>query len=208
MNKNILILIETAVTISKLAYLPEKDRCARHILQFYNATWLHHELCRKLFLQFHAGMTRKRFFGSYLHALVVHAPVQFELISLRSINTENQERFFGQARKSATAASNRQPQNVVSTTVLRLQAKLDLHGVSTSVQQAESKVAKASKNVSQFEGTHITEAFISPRTKSWQQHLRRISPYLHCGEGIWWKRTSCGYQYDGDCDDGTHSEGP
>ena len=97
-NKNILILIETAVTISKLAYLPEKDRCAHHILQFYNATWLHHELCRKLFLQFHAGMTRKRFFRSYLHALVVHAPVQFELISLRSIQKTRKDFLVRQGR--------------------------------------------------------------------------------------------------------------
>ena len=153
-------------------------------------------------------MTSKRFFGSYLHALVVHAPIQFELISLRSINTENQERFFGQARKSATAASNRQPQNVISTTVLRLQAKIDLHCISTSTLQAESKVAKASKCVPLYEGTHITEVFLAPRVKSWQQHLKRISSYLCTGEGIWWKKT-CGYQFfDGDSDDTSHIEGP
>ena len=35
------------------------------VLRFYNTTWLHHELCRKLFLQFHAGMTRKRFFTCF-----------------------------------------------------------------------------------------------------------------------------------------------
>ena len=63
------------------------------------------------------------FFGSYLHALVVHAPQQLKIVALRSVNTENQERLFEQARRSATAASNRHPANVLSSTVFRLQAK-------------------------------------------------------------------------------------
>ena len=70
---------------------------------------LHHELCNTVITRFHSGMSYSKLFGSYLHALVVHAPQQLEIISLLCVNTENQERLFEQARRSATAASNRHP---------------------------------------------------------------------------------------------------
>ena len=35
-------------------------------------------------------------FGQYLHAITAHSPTQYELSCLRSLNTENQERLFGQ----------------------------------------------------------------------------------------------------------------
>ena len=119
----ILLLVDTVVRICELLYLPEEKRTPRRILQLYNCTWVHHELCSTLFTTFHGDMSRSKFFGAYLHAIVVHAPPQLEIISLFSINTENQERIFGQARKTATATSNCQPHQLISTTLLRLQAK-------------------------------------------------------------------------------------
>ena len=208
-SPNILKVMETAVCMSKMLYLSDKDRHPRHILQLYNVAWLHHELCRELFVHFHGEITRKRFFGTYLHALVAHAPPQLEIVSLRTVNTENQERIFGQARKTATATSNRQPQNVINSTILRLQAKSEFRDVTAVVAHAESKVAKASHHVPPYAGTHIEEAFISSRMKSWQQHLQRISPYLVMGKGVWWAKTAHGYHfYDGECDDNSHTEGP
>ena len=81
------------------------------------------------------------------------------------------------------------------------QAKSEFRDVTAVIHQAESKVAKASHNVPLYQGTHIKEAFISSRMKSWQ-HLQRISPYLVMGKGIWWAKTANGYLfYDGDSDD-------
>lgn len=45
----ILLLVKTVVRISELLYLPEKKLTPRRILQLYNCTWLHHELCSTLF---------------------------------------------------------------------------------------------------------------------------------------------------------------
>ena len=93
--------------------------------------------------------------------------------------------------------------------ILRLQAKSEFRDVTAVVAQAESKVAKASHHVPLYAGTHIEEAFISSRMKSWQQHLQRISPYLVMGKGIWWAKTAHGYRfYDGECDDNSHTEVP
>ena len=155
----ILLLVETVVRISELLYLPEKKRTPRRILQLYNCTWLHHELCSTLFTIFHGDMSRSKLFGAYLHALVVHAPTQLEIISLSSANTENQERIFGQARKTATATCNQQPHKLISTVLLQLQAKSQYRDIYASVKQGESRVAKAGTNVQIYKGTTVREEF-------------------------------------------------
>ena len=88
-SRDILVLIKTAVRISELLYMNDTERNTRNILRLYNCTWLHHELCNKIITKFHSGMSHNKLFGSYLHALVVHAPQQLEIVSLRSVNTEN-----------------------------------------------------------------------------------------------------------------------
>ena len=88
-SKEILLLIESALRISEVLYMHE-DRNPRNILYMYNCIWLHHELCVKLISTFHGGTCYTTFFGVYLHALVAHAPRQLEIVSLRSVNTENQ----------------------------------------------------------------------------------------------------------------------
>ena len=105
----VLTLIETAVRISEVLYMEERNRNPRNILRLYNCSWLHHELCSKLITNFHKKMSYYTFFGTYIHSLVAHAPQQMEIISLRSVNSENQEQLFEQARRSASAASNRHP---------------------------------------------------------------------------------------------------
>ena len=81
-EKEILQLVETAVRISEMMYLPSTQHSPKHILQLYNCTWLHHTLCRKL-LSPESG-----FYGSYIHHIVAHAPVQFEIVSLSSTTIE------------------------------------------------------------------------------------------------------------------------
>lgn len=100
----------------------------RNILQVYNCVWLHHELCSKLVTTFHNSMTYNKFFWTYMHALVAHAPQQLE-----------------QAQRSATAASNRHPSNVLSTTVLRLQAKAAFKDIADDTQTANSIVGRAAQ---------------------------------------------------------------
>ena len=66
-DREILLLIETAIRISQILYMTEDDRNPRNILRLYNCTWLHHELCNKLITRFHGGMKYTTFFGTYLH---------------------------------------------------------------------------------------------------------------------------------------------
>ena len=188
-------LLSTVVYISELLYLPADERTTKRILRLYNLTWYHHELCRELFTRLHAGMTKERMFGNYLHALVVHAPPQLEIVPLSSVNAEKQERIFSQARKTAIATTNRHPQNVISSPTLRLQAKSELNGPKSAVLKSESRVAKAGKNILKFSGTKLSKAFITKHQRSWNEHIPRISPYLILGERIWWKSYEEEYQF-------------
>ena len=52
-------------------------------------------------------------FGSYLHHLIMHAPMQYEILNLSSVNTEAEERLFGQSKQIASKASNRHADNVL-----------------------------------------------------------------------------------------------
>ena len=54
----------------------------------------------------------------------------------------------------------------------------------------------------------ISNSFITPRCRSWQTHLGRISSYLVSKE-VWWKTTADGFSFhDADSDPKFHSEGP
>ena len=68
--------------------------------------------------------TRKAIFGVYLHALLVHAPLQ---------------RIFQQAKQIARATTNCQPGNAVPN-LLRLQAKQLTGQLSSSLKNGETRV--------------------------------------------------------------------
>ena len=75
-----------------------------------------------------------------------------EIISYHSVNTENQERLFSRARKTAGATTNR-PQNVVECLITRLQAKTELNQLPKTVSQVESTVAGAAQHAPPYRGT-------------------------------------------------------
>ena len=40
--------------------------------------------------------------------------------------------------------------------------------------------------------TYITKQFIKNNKKSWICHIERLSDFIYCGEGIWWKEDEYG----------------
>ena len=72
-DSEILLLVESAMRISEILYMPEAERNPRNILHLYNLTWLHHELCNKLIIKFHGGMKHTKFLvHTYMHWLHMH----------------------------------------------------------------------------------------------------------------------------------------
>ena len=101
----ILHLVETAVDLSCLLYQEEAKISPKAVLRLYNTAWLHYELCTEFFATT-KSITHRKFFGIYLHALVLHAPPQYEILNLKAANTEHEERFFGQAKNVQIASDN------------------------------------------------------------------------------------------------------
>ena len=193
------LLLITAVKISECLYSLCDTRTPKTVLQLYNCAWLHHELCKLLFTS-PKEISYEKCFGLYLHSLVVHAPRQYEIVSLRSINTENQERMFQQIKQIALKCTNRKPENIIPTLLLRVQAIHITGKLSAIYQTAETCVQKVATRILSYKGTCVTKAFISGRSHSWQAHLQRISGYLINGP-LWWRTTNDGYAFfDGDDD--------
>ncbi len=156
------------------------------------------------------SVTHRKFFGIYLHALILHAPPQYEILNLKAANTEHEERLFGQAKTIVQNASNRQPNNVIPNILLRLQAKQMKKDLYKSYHESNSRVSKAARELQPAtENTHIPFTFLTGRMSSWQEHLKRISPYLVPGPGIWWKKTEEGFEFhDGRNTPDTNTKGP
>ncbi len=207
-DNDVKLLIQTAVKISQIFYASEEKRSPKAVLQLYNCTWLHHELCQQL-IPHPRDCSKRAFCGTYLHALVVHAPVQYEVVCLRSVNTDNQEITFQQAKQIARTTTNRQAGNIIPTLFLKLQAKQLTRQLSASLENGETRVEPAASAAPCFDGTVVCEGFITERSSSWQAHLERISAFLLCGEGVWWEKVSLGYRFfDGDDDADFRQQGP
>ena len=86
-------------------------------------------------------------FGHYLYTLTFHGPTQYELASLRSLNTENQERPFDQARTIADACTNHHAENIIPQIMIRLQAKQEQQTALILVEKADTQVACAAKHL-------------------------------------------------------------
>ena len=190
------LLLQTAAKISEILYASEDKQTPKAVLQLYNCTWMHHKLCLHLFFD-PKESTTKAIFGTYLHALLVHAPLQYEVVCLQSVNTENQERIFQQAKQIARSTTNRQPGKVVPTLLLHLQAKQLTGQLSSSYNHGEARVKRVAAALPSFPGTTVSESFVNGccGNSSWQAHLERISHYLLCGEGIWWKKVGSSFMF-------------
>ena len=55
--------------------------------------------------------------------LTMHAPPQYEVVCMKSTNSEHEKRLFGQAKNMVHMATNRKPTTVIPNVLLRLQAR-------------------------------------------------------------------------------------
>ena len=182
-------LLESIVRISEIMYAHDSERSPKMILRLYNNVWLHHELCYDLFQM---PESRNALFGLYLHSISRHAAEQYEIVCLRSGNTENQERLFGQCRRTAESVTNRHPANIITNVMLRMQAKQ----IGTTKANGATIVTKAAKGIPKYPGTHIPIEFVNAHKDSWQAHLEKISPFLIHGETVWWTETESKYIFN------------
>ena len=82
---------------------------------------------------------------------------------LKTTNTEHKERLFEQAKGIAQKASNRQPNTVIQSILLKIQAKQKKGVVYTSYKELCSQVAKGAeelhKNKPRMQNTEVSRDF-------------------------------------------------
>ncbi|KAL9977624.1 hypothetical protein ACROYT_G015050 [Oculina patagonica] len=106
-------LLDTLTEISSILYVKPEERCPRNILRLHNQTFLHAIACEEVIGKPRI-LTEKKFYGRYLHSLVVHAPIQHRIICCRSTNTEQQERHFSTLSSISVTTSSRKPGEIIT----------------------------------------------------------------------------------------------
>ena len=113
---------------------------------------------------------------------MVHAPLQYRLISGSSINCEDEERIFNSLKGIVKSCSNNKPGQVIGTMITRFEVE-NLCKEKYDYVLQKSKVENEIRKIGQilYEKEHnsfFSYEFISEHPKEWQSHLERLSDYL------------------------------
>ena len=190
--------------ISSILYAKPEERCPRSILRLHNQTFLHAIACKEV-----TGkpqiLTEKKFYGRYLHSLIVHAPIQPRIICSRSTNTEQQERHYNTLSSISSATSSRRPGEIITPGIIRMQAEMksEENKQRDTVKEQESRLGKLASCLPQAKNTIIPHRLILKYPNACQAHLERIADFLTCGEGIWWRHIVSGVEFLDGPDEGS-----
>ena len=197
-------LFRTAMEISEISYTPDSKRTPKQILRFHNLTYQHGKLCIDMFTQ---SSGKNPVFSSYFHSLTCHSPLLLRLISLRSVNTEVQERIFRQAKQITRSTSCLRPDHVITNILARIHAESKTDSNTLKIQ--ESEIHKLAYVLESTPNTLIPQSWIDTNPYLYQAHLERISDFLVPGPGVWWQHTAAGIEFfDSYLSPTEHLEGP
>ena len=203
---HVLELFRTATEISEIMYMYARDskRTPKEVLRFHNLTYQHGKLCMDLFAQ---RSTKNPVFGRYFHPITCHSPLLLRVICLRSVNTEEQERMFGQAKQITKSTSCLRPNHVITKIITRVHAEAKAE--SNTLKFQEGEIHNLAQVLGPASNTVIPQVWIDTNPTLHQAHLERISDFLLPGRGVWWQHTPGGIEFlDGDHSPSQHPEGP
>ena len=179
--------------ITHILYAKVQERCQQSVLRLHNQTFLHTIACEEIIGR-PKILTERKFYGRYLHSLVCHAPIQHRIIALRSTNTEQQERHFSTFSSVSLATSSRRPGEVITPGMIRMQAEMK-QGERNAIQEQESQLGRLSKCLLKAEKSIISHRILLKYPYAYQANLERISDFLLCREGAWWRHTVSGIEF-------------
>lgn len=202
------LLLDTLTEISHLLYLPPETRCPRLVLRLYNITFLHSILCKEV-VGVPKKLTARKFYGKYFHSLSCHTPALARIVSLSTINTEDEERTFNALTNISRQTSSRRPGEIVGNSIIRYQAECKLNDKGATVRRQQSRVSEASRSLPEFPNTTFSKDFMQHHRSDYQAHLQRLGDFLLPGEGVWWTMTESGVEFrDSDREADRHISGP
>ena len=203
-------LLDSLTELSKLLYLPANLRSPKLVLRLHNQAFLHAMILKEVIVH-PKSLTERKLYGRYWHSITVHAAKQSRIISLKSTNTEEEERHFN-TLQGVTKLTNRRPGDIITPSLVRLQAEQKLaesKSATSPVKMQESQISKYYSTLPPFPNTIIPNRYIIRNPKEYQAHLESISDFIACGEGEWWHQVLSGVEfYDGPDEANNRPQGP
>ena len=174
-NKDIEILelFRTATEICETMYAPDFRCTSKVILRLHNLTYQHGKMCVGLFTK---SSNTTTMYGRYFHSIICHAPLLFRIVCLRSVNTEVQERMFGQAKQITRGTSSLKASHIITNIMTRLQVETKARENPLTIQEGE--IHKLSKTLGPTLNSVIPYSWIKQNSSLHQTHLERISDFL------------------------------
>ena len=176
-------LLYSLAELCELLYAPSDKRTPRFILRLHNVTFCHVVAVRKVFNTTEI-LTRRKLYGIYYHSITCHAPFTSRLISLSSVDTEEEEREFSTINAISKTTSNGHPEHIIPNCIVHAQAERNFKSTKSSFLEQQSKIRKFASNLPQFPDTVIPHELLD--SELYQAHLETISDFLLCGKGVWW----------------------
>ena len=182
--------------ITRIFYAKVQERCQKNILRLHNQTFLHAIACQEVIGK-PIDLTERKFYGRYLNSLACHAPLQHRIICSRSTNTEQQERHFKTFSSVSLATSSRRPGEIITPSIIRMQAEMQEieNNWRNALREQESRLGKLFKCLPKADNCVIPHGIVLKYTFAYQAHLERISDFLLCGEGVWWRHVASGVEF-------------
>ena len=193
-------LLKTLTEIQRILYLSDDFRSPKEILRLHNSCFEHYVLLKEIFNISHlsSAMTRDKLFGKYAHNLMVHAPIQYRLVSGESINAEDEERVFNTIQTINKGKTNYRPGNLIGNLIVRLEYET-INKTLYEFEQCETSTLKnirllgANLEKKQYNSL-FTYTHIQNNIADWQSHLQRIADFL-IFENVWWQKTEFGIEF-------------
>ncbi len=176
-------LLYTLAELCELLYAPAEKRTPRFILRLHNVTFSHVIAVRSIF-QSPQVLTYRKLYGIYYHSITCHAPFTSRLISLSSVDTEEEERQFSTINAISKATSNGHPEHIIPNCIVRAQAEQNFRSKKSCFVDQQSKIGKFATNLPDFPDTVIPQQLLT--NEMYQAHLEKIGDFLLCGKGVWW----------------------
>ena len=203
-DAQIMELFRTAVEITEIMYAPDSKRTPRMVLRFHNLVYQHGKVCNDLFAH---DAIKNPVFGRYFHSITCHAPLLLRVICLRSVNTEVQERMFGQAKQITKSTSSLRANHVITNFLIRNHEEANAQANPLTIQEGE--IHNLAQTLGPNANTIIPYSWLSSNPTLHQAHLERIGDFLLPGPGVWWRYTHDGIEFhDSLSSQSQHPEGP
>ena len=164
-DQTIVDIFQSAVHMSHLLHTSDYHRTPKAILALHNLSFLHGVLCTEVF-----SATTSSVFGHYFHALTMHSPILFCIVSMRSTNTEDQERMFGQAKMITKATLCNRPNEIITNILQRVQMESRSHEMTVS-DKDESEVKKLHQTIGPRCNTIYSNSFMTRHAPQYQATL-------------------------------------